>query len=500
VRVQSSISATISDTSAAFELYESGEVITSTVYLPLVLNNYAPPQPCPNPLTGVAISDPVTETTPSGDLVQPSDLSYLGAFRLPDREAGAPDQESWEYSGGALTYYPGGDSGGDGAGHPGSLFGTGHNIHNYVSEISIPAPTDSSNVVDLSYAETIQGFADVQGDLFDGLTGMPRVGMQYLPAQAGQSSAKLHLSWGAHHQDEGSPSQTPSHAWCDLTLSTPNTQGAWWIGATTVERLYRSNDYIFEIPSSWADAHLGEARLATGRYRDGGWSGMGPNIFAYGPWLDGSPPVSGTVLTAHELLAYSYSGGDHTLDYYHDSDDWTGGAWLTAGSRSAVVFVGTKGGGDYWWYGYASPGGDGVPCVWFPDIPGEGTPRCFRSSDGSSCVDDFPEGSCTGYVEATKGWWSSRADAQIIFYDPADFAAVENGTMAPSDPQPYARLDIDDHLLLDWPVGTETDCGSGDQRKCRTGAVAYDRERGFLYVLELFADEAKPVVHVWQVE
>lgn len=100
----------------------------------------------------------------------------------------------------------------------------------------------------------------------------------------------------------------------------------------------------------------------------------------------------------------------------------------------------------------------------------------------------------------TKGWWSSRADAQIIFYDPADFAAVKSGTMEPYEPQPYARLDIDDHLLLDWPIGTETDCGLGDQRKCRTGAIAYDRERGFLYVLELFADDSKPVVHVWQVE
>jgi hypothetical protein len=29
--------------------------------------------------------------------------------------------------------------------------------------------------------------------------------------------------------------------------------------------------------------------------------------------------------------------------------------------------------------------------------------------------------------------------------------------------------------------------------------VAYDRGNGLLYVLELFADGAKPVVHVWRV-
>jgi hypothetical protein len=42
--------------------------------------------------------------------------------------------------------------------------------------------------------------------------------------------------------------------------------------------------------------------------------------------------------------------------------------------------------------------------------------------------------------------------------------------------------------------------GSGPQRRYRLGDVAYDRENGLLYVLELFADGAKPAVHVWRVE
>ena len=446
--------------------------LTPTLYLPLVLMNHSP------------------------GLVQPSDLAYLGAFRLPGGDDAPP---TFAYGGQAMTYRPDGDSGG-GDEYPGSLFITGHDTVNYVAEISIPAPVSSTNLNALNTATMLQGFSDVRGGLFDAMNEMPRVGMEYLPAQFGQTSAKLHLAWGAHHQDEGSSTQAPSHAWCDLTLSAPNTQGAWWMGETSVERLYRVNDYIFEIPSAWADTHLRGAKLATGRYRDGGWSGMGPNIFAYGPWLDGSPPASDTILATHKLLAYSSSyagGGDHTLDYYHDSDDWAGGAWLTAGAKSTVVFVGTKGGGDYWWYGYSSPAGDGVPCVHIPQ-PGEDEPRCYRSSDGSSCVDDFP--TCTGYAIDSKGWWSSRFDAQIIFYNPADLAAVKNGTKESYEPQPYATLDIDERLFLSWPGDTDIDCGTGDQRKCRTGAVAYDRANGFLYVLERFSDEAKPVVHVWQVE
>jgi len=50
------------------------------------------------------------------------------------------------------------------------------------------------------------------------------------------------------------------------------------------------------------------------------------------------------------------------------------------------------------------------------------------------------------------------------------------------------------------PAGVEAEMlGAGVQRRHRIGAVAYDRDNGLLYVLELFADEAKPVVHVWSV-
>ena len=74
---------------------------------------------------------------------------------------------------------------------------------------------------------------------------------------------------------------------------------------------------------------------------------------------------------------------------------------------------------------------------------------------------------CDGRVEASRGWWSSRWDAQMIFYDPDDFADVANGSIDPSAPQPYASLDIDAHLL---------------------------------YVYEFMADGAKPVIHVWAVQ
>ena len=48
-----------------------------------------------------------------GDLVQPTDLTYLGAFRLPEGSG----RSNWEYSGYAMSYFPGGDPSGSGDGY-----------------------------------------------------------------------------------------------------------------------------------------------------------------------------------------------------------------------------------------------------------------------------------------------------------------------------------------------------------------------------------------------
>jgi hypothetical protein len=68
------------------------------------------------------------------------------------------------------------------------------------------------------------------------------------------------------------------------------------------------------------------------------------------------------------------------------------------------------------------------------------------------------------------------------------------------EPQPYASLDIDEYLILQAPASEDEMLGTGDQRRNRIGAAAYDRNNDLLYVLELYGDEAKPLVHVWTVK
>ncbi|MFH1875221.1 MAG: hypothetical protein ABH859_08605 [Pseudomonadota bacterium] len=442
-----------------------------------------------NGTTGETTEGTQTATTPAAQLLQPEDLQYLGAFRLPD--GAVPN--SWEWNGDALTYYPEGAN----AGLPGSLFGTGNGPTNYVSEISIPAPVNSRNLAALNTADTRQGFADIRGGLVDHLMEVPFVALEYFSTPT--TGPKIHFAWGANLQGEEA---APSHGWFDLNLAVPNTQGLWTIGSNSPNSV---NDYIFAIPTEWADANVGSRYLATGRFKDGGLGGKGPSLFAYAPWLQGNPPAAGTVLNEVTLLKYGSTFHDDETTYrtrrmtnYHDADSWAGGAWITTASgKSGVIFVGTKSTGNYYWYGYVDRNNRTRPCV----EPEELSFITCRNANGTACSEDLFAG-CGGEANwlTEKGWRGDRFDAQIIFYDPANLAEVVAGNMESYVPQPYATMDIDEYLFLpDISADIVITFGAGDQRKYRVSGVAYDRTNNYLYVMEPFADESKPVIHVWKI-
>ena len=215
----------------------------------------------------VDVSDIGSQGTPSGAL-SPDVLIYLGAFRLPDDSGGM----GWDYSGHGMTFYPGGDLDGSEDGFPGSLFIVGHDQALDVAEVSIPIPVISQNLEDLATATTLQPFADITNDAITDDLALPLLGIEYLPAQGAQSEGLLYFSIGQHIQGF-----EPSHGWASLDLSDPNTAGLWVFDGFTN---YATNDYIFEIPASFSDIYLNGYRLATGRFREGVWSGFGPALFA----------------------------------------------------------------------------------------------------------------------------------------------------------------------------------------------------------------------------
>jgi hypothetical protein len=464
-----------------YHRWADGRAQAGKVYLPLAAS-------------GTPVPHPSGET----DLLAPADLVYLGAFRLPG------DGErpfTFAYGGSAITFNPAGDPSGSGDGFAGSLFVMGHDRlpygelpdGNQVAEISIPAPLAAAEVGALPQAEFIQGFQDVAAGYFAGLDELPRAGMLYLDHPA--TGPRIHLTWGQHLQPE---TPTASQAWFSPDLAAPQLQGPWFVGNYSA---YSLSGYLMEIPAAWADQYAQARYLGSGRFRDGGWSGMGPALIAYRPWdAAGAPPPPNTRLEATPLLLYASSQDQPeiagSLANYQHPDEWEGGAWITTpAGKTAVLFAGTKSLGEKYWYGFVNPLGAGLPCV-----EGEMVDQftLCRLADGSPCpAEDLVE--CAGHNDY-RGWWTTRFEAQFILYDPADLALVATGELAPWEPQPYAVLGIDEHLYHN-PARVESDMlGQGVQRRYRLGEVAYDRANGRLYVLELFADEARPLVHVWAIE
>ena len=454
----------------------------------------------PVPLQAALPQAGSTGVMANSNRLQPEDFTYLGAFRLP----GAEDRpRTFDYGGNAMTYNPEGDSSGAEDGFPGSLFITGHDRiaygevpdGNQVAEISIPVPVESRNIEALNTAGFLQDFHNVAANSFKQMDEIPKVGMAYLNRP--ETGPLIHIAWGAHLQ----PQDQASHAWFSPDLANPDVRGYWFIGN---QDLYSVNGYLFEIPQEWADVHTGGRPLATGRMRDGGQGGTGPELFAYQPWnANGSPAADGTHLQEVPLLQYEKSSNTEEfvrcMQGYMHADEWEGGAWLTTKSgKSAVLFAGTKATGAKTWYGYINPAGPEQVCV---DAHVTDYPTC-RLADGTLCPSSDMAGCCseeTGGCVSMRGWWSNRFDAQLILYDPADLARVAAGEMEPWQPQPYAVIDMDEHLYLsppDWDIQL---VGTGDQRRYRIGDAAFDRANGLLYVLELYADSARPLVHVWKI-
>jgi hypothetical protein len=441
-----------------------------------------------------------TLTPPMPDeLIYPSDLAYLGTFRLPE---GGDRPFTFSYSGSAITFNPNGVSSGFQAGLPGSLFVMGHDRlaygelpdGNQVAEITIPNPVRSTNLAGLPFAEFIQDFHNAAAGFFSDREEIPQVGMLYLDVPV--TGPKIHLAWGQHLEGD---LPGPTHAWFNPDLSDPQMQSAWYLEDLSP---YQVTDYMLEIPDEWARSNTQGRIIGTGRFRDGGWSGMGPALFAYLPWIDssGTPAPPGTQLQMTALLNYESSLDTDSIECclsgYQHADEWEGAAWLTtSGGRAAVLFAGTKSIGEKYWYGFANPAGPDQPCV---EEQMTGQLTLCRQKSGEPCPDeDLIE--CADHNDY-RGWWSTRWEAQFLFYNPEDFRLVSLGEIEPWEPQPYAVLNFDEFLFHN-PDGVELDMvGAGVQRRYRIGDMAYDRENGLLYVLELFADEAKPVVHVWRIE
>jgi hypothetical protein len=226
------------------------------------------------------------------------------------------------------------------------------------------------------------------------------------------------------------------------------------------------SDWLFTAPQSWADANCSGRTLITGRYREGGLSGLGPTMYAFSR-VGAAPPAANSALPITTLLEYgSVEGvGDYNfpnaIDGYKHSDDWREAMWLTAGDQNAVAMIGNKALGHNW-YGYH---GEQMRHDWvIADVP----------------YPDFYETDPDG-----KGWRAHVKQPMIIFFDPDDFAKVAKGQMNSYEPQPYAAFRFSGDIFF----GKDQEIFS----------ATCDNQNRVLYITEFVRElEGRLVIHAWR--
>lgn len=247
----------------------------------------------------------------SGPLVQSSNLTYLGSFRLP-----APSGNGFMYGGTALGYNPANNS----------LFITGHPHENLTAEVKIPAVGGTATLV--------QPLTDAFGGRLSSIgTGSARVG--------GSLVYKNRLYMTGFLYYDGSGAQSNSHFSRAGTSMSGGVTGPYRVGSMGAG-FY--SGYMGLVPAEWQSKFGGPALTGNCCLSIISRTSYGPAAFAFDPESSGS--------TAQPLVYYT---GDHqTLGTYGASGSnpkFNGTTRITGvvfpQGTSSVLFFGMTGVGSY---------------------------------------------------------------------------------------------------------------------------------------------------------
>lgn len=382
-----------------------------------------------------------------------SDLTYLGAFKLPTLPSGYvwPLFDGAGYNKGGMSYYP-----------PHSallvMCGPGQVVatRRYVAEVSIPE-LKIDNYSSLNSGKLLHDPVDIIGVSTVG-TYANLGDVHYFTKQGSQTSDKLYVSiYGSYTTSSIYSLFNGQFAWTETNLDDLCLKG-WWrfdLGSRFVGK------YIFHTPTAWADAHVDGKYLIAGFYRGGGGATFGPTLYAFAPWescegncdtnpppdaedgaapdttySDPVPPELKHTLPYHTLLQYSGTIGEQTMKDAAPNDKFGDGAWVTVGNKSSVVLFGWKCGRaweDYKWQ--------------YPNAP-----------------------SFIKFVN--EGYHDEPGYPALFFYNADDLAAVADGTKEPYEPQPYAVVNLLPYFYYKAGLGFSTD------------GMAYDETKNILYLRE----------------
>lgn len=406
--------------------------------------------------------------------LQPGDLTYLGAFRL-------PDEFNWGARG--IAYRPTGDGGAGSLlvtgfelltdpAHPGeSCWDPSWSCTAQYGEVSIPTPATVVQWDDAPQAELLAALT-----AFDGgrASTVHREyvyvdDIAYVPRRGTQTSDKLYGSINLWYAEGVIGEGTFPTVWM-ADLGGTHAVGLFEVGPDeTPFHGRKAGAYLFSVPTWYADAYLGGRTLITGRSRGTPADGtepltirggsQGPTLMAFAPFDSDAPTGH---LDALPLLYYRVAfpgcggpnvGDPANCDYpdFTMCDEWSGGAFVDNGTRRAIVLLGYKG-------------------------------------LGANCYDEPPV-ECHDPCSDAHGYHCQPYERQVIFYDVHELAESAQGHQNPWVVQPYAIWRPSEFFL------SGSVCWNA-------GGVAYDPAGQRLFMVERGLGEGglnAAVVHVWSV-
>ena len=429
--------------------------------------------------SGDTNDDTTTDTTPGSDdgsapteRLQPADLTYVGAFRL-------PAEFSWGARG--LCFYAAGN-GGNGSllvtgfellsdpAHPGeSCWDPDWNCGAFYGEVTIPAPTRAADWHDLPEASILRPLTQFDGDLAAGVHReyVYVEDLAYVPRRGSQTQDKLYGSLVVWYAEGAYGEATFPTVWM-ANRDGSDAHGMYHVGPDeTPFHGRKMGAYLFTVPSWYSDEYLGGRTLVTGRSRGTPLDGtepvttrggsQGPTLFAFRAWDRDDEPAGNLDALAMLYYRVSFPGcagpnvGDTADCDYPDftmCDEWTGGAFVENETRRAIMLLGHKG-------------------------------------LGRNCYDEPPV-DCDDPCSDAHGYHCQPYERQVIFYD---VHALGNSALGQQDPwtvRPYAIW-----RPAEFYLGTTT-CGT-------VGGMACDSDNRRLFMAErgLDGDTNAVVVHVW---
>ena len=360
--------------------------------------------------------------------LQPAQLDYQGAFRL-------PDEFGWGARG--MAYDPAGNGG------AGALLVTGMDVRPAeFAPVSIPDPTQADNWEALPEATMLTALTDFDGTIVE--TEAPGTahisGIEIVARQGDQSSDKL---YGCLDNWYGVVEETHRTVWFS-ELDGSNPRGPFHVGPADDNTYHgnKSGDFLFSVPQWYADQYLGGRFLMTGKTRGAFYGSQGPALMAFGPWDSEAPSgdLDALLVLYYRIIEACASPNVTNKDQcdfpeFTFCDKWEGGAFLESGEARTILLLGTKGLGT--------------------NVYGE-------QPDPSFCLDD-------------RGYHCDPFERQVIFYDVDELGAAARGERDAWTVVPYATWRPAEFYLGNARRADVRRGGWGDGRFGRQPTV-HDRE------------------------